>query len=49
MFHLEPNDYVRVDTNLFENGVRVKKYGLILEQELTFNGAFNQKTIVREV
>ncbi len=49
MFHLEPNDYVRVDTNLFENGSRVKKYGLILEQELTFNGGFNQKTIVREV
>jgi hypothetical protein len=49
VFHLEPFDYVAVETNLFENGVRVVKKGVILEQYLTFNGGFNQKTIVREV
>ena len=48
-FHLEPFDYVAVETNLFENGNRIVKHGVILEQELTFNGGFNQKTIVREV
>jgi hypothetical protein len=49
VFHLEPFDYVAVETNLFENGTRVVKKGIILEQHLTFNGGFNQKTIVREV
>ncbi len=49
VFHLEPFDYVAVETNLFENGTRVVKKGIILEQHLIFNGGFNQKTIVREV
>jgi hypothetical protein len=49
VFHLTPNDYVEVETNLFENGNRAVKKGIILEQHLTFNGGFNQKTIVREV
>lgn len=49
VFHLTPFDYVEVETDLFENSKRVVKKGVILEQELTFNGAFNQKTIVREV
>jgi hypothetical protein len=49
VFYLEPFDYVEVETNLFENGNRVVKKGVILEQHLTFNGGFNQKTIVREV
>jgi hypothetical protein len=49
VFHLEPFDYVGVETNLFENGKKVIKKGVILEQHLTFNGGFNQKTIVREV
>jgi hypothetical protein len=49
VFHLTPNDCVKVETNLFENGTRVVKKGVILEQHLTFNGGFNQKTIVREV
>lgn len=49
VFHLEPFDCVNVETNLFENGRRIVKSGVILEQHLTFNGGFNQKTIVREV
>ena len=49
VFHLEPFDCVKVETNLFENGVRIVKNGVILEQHLTFNGGFTQKTIVREV
>jgi hypothetical protein len=49
VFHLTPFDYVEVETDFFENGKRVVKKGVILEQELSFNGAFNQKTIVREV
>ena len=49
IFHLEPFDCVNVATNFFENGERVIKKGIILEQTLTFNGGFNQKTIVREV
>lgn len=49
VFHLEPFDYVQVETNFFENGNRVLKKGIILEQHLIFNGGFNQKTIVREV
>jgi hypothetical protein len=49
IFHLEPFDCVTVTTNLFENGSRVTKKGVILEQSISFNGGFSQKTIVREV
>lgn len=47
--HIEPFDYVEVETNLFKNKTRIIKIGVVLEQELTFNGGFSQKTIVREV
>jgi hypothetical protein len=48
-FAVEPCDLVGVQTNIFENGERVIKKGIVVEQELSYNGAWTEKLIVHEV
>jgi hypothetical protein len=48
-FHVEPCDVVEVETNLYKNGERIIKKGIVVSQELTYNGAFKQKNIIHEV
>lgn len=48
-FAIEPCDFVGVQTNIFENGERVVKKGIVVEQELSYNGAWTEKLIVHEV
>jgi hypothetical protein len=48
-FAIEPCDLVGVETNTVDNGVNIFKYGIVVEQELTYNGAWLQKMIVHEV
>jgi hypothetical protein len=48
-FAVEPCDLVGVQTNIFENGERVIKKGIVVEQELSYNGAWMEKLIVHEV
>jgi hypothetical protein len=40
---------VEFPTNLVEGVTPIKKKGIIVEQTLSFNGAFNQKNIIHEV
>jgi hypothetical protein len=46
---VETGDIVSVETNLFEGEKRLNKKGVVVELEVTYNGAFKQKTIVHEV
>ena len=48
-FAVEPCDLVGVETDLTENGERVIKKGVVIEQELSYNGAWEQKMTVHEV
>ena len=48
-FAIEPCDLVGVETNITENGERVIKKGVVIEQELAYNGCWVQKLIVHEV
>lgn len=48
-FAIEPCDLVGVETDLTENGERVIKKGVVIEQELSYNGAWEQKMTVHEV
>jgi hypothetical protein len=49
VFHIGPCDMVEFPTNLVEGVTPIKKKGIIVEQTLSFNGAFNQKNIIHEV
>jgi hypothetical protein len=46
---LETNDLVSVETNLYEGENRITKNGVVVEIDITYNGAFRQNTIVHEV
>ena len=48
-FAIEPCDFVGVETNILQDGERVIKKGVVIEQELSYNGAWLQKMIVHEV
>ena len=48
-FAIEPCDLVGVETDITENGERVIKKGVVIEQELSYNGAWEQKLTVHEV
>lgn len=48
-FAVEPCDLVGVETDITENGERVIKKGVVIEQELSYNGAWEQKMTVHEV
>ena len=48
-FAIEPCDLVGVETDLIENGERVIKKGVVIEQEISYNGAWEQKLTVHEV
>lgn len=46
---LETNDLVSVETNLYEGENRITKNGIVVEIDISYNGAFKQNTIVHEV
>jgi hypothetical protein len=48
-FAIEPCDFVGVETNILEDGERIIKRGVVIEQELSYNGAWLQKMTVHEV
>ena len=48
-FAIEPCDLVGVETDITENGERVIKKGVVIEQEMSYNGAWEQKMTVHEV
>ena len=48
-FAIEPCDLVGVETDLTRNGETVVKKGVVIEQELSYNGAWEQKMTVHEV
>jgi hypothetical protein len=48
-FFVEPMDFVSVETNMYDGENKITKSGVVVEQELKYNGAFIQKNIVHEV
>ena len=48
-FFVEPTDFVSVETNVYDGENKIIKSGVIVEQELKYNGAFIQKDTVHEV
>jgi hypothetical protein len=48
-FAIEPCDFVAVETNLSNGGKTTLKQGVVIEQELSYNGAWLQKITVHEV
>lgn len=48
-FAIEPCDFVGVETNILEDEEKIVKNGVVIEQELSYNGAWLQKMIVHEV
>ena len=46
---IETGDIVSVDTNLYDDNVQVRKAGVVVQIEVTFNGTCKEKFIVHEL
>jgi hypothetical protein len=46
---IETGDYIGVETNFYDvNGVRVVKNGIVVQEEITYNGSARQRLVVKE-
>jgi hypothetical protein len=48
-FHLQTGDVINVPTNLFSNNQNIQKKGVIVGQEINYNGGFSAKTTLHEI
>ena len=46
---IEPNDIITVDTNLYDNGEKIAKQGVVTEISIAYNGALKETFKVHEV